>query len=102
MLHYANAVPASGHGWRSRWTGRYGQNGNHQRFGPCPRHHGVRVQLQRADGLQILRKYIQRTGPDRCLGLLRRVQPHLRRGAVRRCGTGQIRAGCHTRQKGHF
>ena len=82
------------HAWRrARRTRGYGQDGDHQGSGQV---HGpaVRgVQLRRGSGLQGHGHDLQRPGADGRVGLLRRVQPHHRGGALRRFVAGEIHPG---------
>lgn len=52
MLHHADAVPPPHHERRSGRSRRHREDRDHQRPGPSPGHHGLRVQLLWADGLQ--------------------------------------------------
>ena len=80
MLHHSDAIAALDHGRGAGGSGGNWQDGDYQGPGQGSGHHGVRVQLLRADGLQVLWQHLQGTRPSRRLGLFRRVQPHLRRG----------------------
>lgn len=52
MLHHADAVPPPHNERRSSRPRRHWEDRDHQRPGPSPGHHGLRVQLLWADGLQ--------------------------------------------------
>ena len=56
-------------------------------------HHGLRLQLLRADGLQVGGQHLQGSGAVGRLGLLRRVQPHRDRSALSRRRAGQVHSG---------
>ena len=93
MLHHFDPISSSDHGRGTGWSRRYRQDGNYKGFGPGTWNNGVRVQLLRADGLQVRREYLQRVGSVRSVGVFRRVQPHLSRSPFCRSCSGQIHSG---------
>lgn len=52
MLHHTDSVAPPDHERSPSWSSRHGENRNHQGPGQSAGHHGVRLQLLRADGLQ--------------------------------------------------
>ncbi|XP_039715556.1 dynein axonemal heavy chain 17 isoform X7 [Pteropus medius] len=99
VLHNLDPVPPLDHGRSPRWPRGDRQDRDDQGPGPGPGHHGVRLQLLGADGLQVLRKHLQGPGPDGSLGLLRRVQPDLGGSLVRDRRAGEVCPGRHSGQE---
>lgn len=52
VLHYADTVAASDHEWGTSWSGWNWKDGNYEGSRSGTRHHGLRLQLFRTDGLQ--------------------------------------------------
>lgn len=61
MLHHSYSVSEPHHEWRYLWSCWNWQDRNHQRPRPVTRHHGLCVQLLRANGLQGLQNTIHRS-----------------------------------------
>ena len=59
LLHHADAIAPPDDERGSRGAGRYRKDRDDQGPGQGAGHNGVRVQLQRTDGLQVVRKHIQ-------------------------------------------
>ena len=59
MLHHVDAVLASGDGRRSGRTRRNRKDGDYKRSRTRSGNDGLRFQLLRTDGLQVLRQHLQ-------------------------------------------
>ena len=69
MLHNSHTIIAPEHGGRTCWAGWNRENRDYERLGKSSWNYGVRVQLLGANGLQIMRKYLQGFGADWRLGV---------------------------------
>ena len=107
MLPHADGRGAPGRGRRPRGTGGYGQDGDHQGSRESDRDAVRGVQLLRRVGLPGDGEVLQGSGGVRRVGVLRRVQPHRPRGALRHRAAdsdNHARQGCETggvRLRGH-
>ena len=85
----------------ARRPGRNGQDGDGEGPGQGHGHPVLRDQLRRGPGLQGHGIHLRRPDPGRRLGLLRRVQPHQHRGAVRGVGAAACAAELAQLLQGH-
>mmetsp|Transcript_13461 Transcript_13461/g.52802 ORF Transcript_13461/g.52802 Transcript_13461/m.52802 type:complete len:282 (+) Transcript_13461:5801-6646(+) len=99
MRDHPHAGAEARAGRRPRGSRGYRQDGDGEGPRPRSRHPGVRLQLLGPDGLQGYGFHLQGSGADGRVGMLRRVQPNSRGGALRVLHPVQDRAGRHSRQE---